>query len=303
MAPGKAEGTAEGTAQRSARPVGIVLLVGAALASIGWSLNNLPEPTVTLAYADTGDPAAQAEGLTPPAPLDVLADAGFEARDGQLVPQGPGRAPGIYRVGDSPDRDVRDRDVKPRVPPYDDDQVFVEGNIAPVEQARPQGEIPPGLYATSFESSGCSYELTQVLKDREVAVIGEDQITAGRVLVHLNEIEPDWFSSSQGCGLWYNWSPLPVALTQAGNGDYWVGDLARGVWRVPDGCRWEKVVSFRGAALDDVVSYGAGPTPLVVDFETYGVRVRGCTAPLILDVEATEDWSADVDPGARGQGD
>jgi hypothetical protein len=274
-----------------AQLLGIMLLVGASLTSIGWSLANLPEPTVTLAYADTGrgDDVDQSP-IEHSGVDDLLAHTGFDSSPELPAPAGPGRDPGVYRVGDpaAPDGDGRrgrrDRDVQPRVPPYGEavDDLF-ESTIAPVEPIVVRGEIPPGLYATSFETEGCSYQLTQVMRNREVAVIGEDQLGAGRVLVHLNEIEPDWFSSSASCGPWYQWTPVPEALRRAGNGDYWVGDLARGTWTVPEGCRWEKVVGFRGAALDDVTDYGSAPAPLVVDAQTHGVRVRGCTRPMMLE--------------------
>jgi hypothetical protein len=244
--------------------------------------------------------------------LAALAKAGFETRDEVLLPKGPGLVPGIYRVADavatqivskavietpgrkpsafprvSRTRTRVDVDYTPRTPPYDERQVFVEGNIAPVVPALPRGEIDPGLYATGFDAAGCSYELSRVMQDRRVAVIGEEYLAAGRVLVDLNAVEPDWFTSSGACGGWYRWSPLDVPLSQASNGDYWVGDLASGVWQVPVGCRWEKVVSFRGGQLDDVQAFGNGPDPLVIDDETYGLRIRGCPAPLTFDVQAT----------------
>jgi hypothetical protein len=130
------------------------------------------------------------------------------------------------------------------------------------------------------------------MKDRRVAVIGEEYLSSGRLLVEINEIEPDWFASSGSCGPWYRWSPLAVPLTRAGTGDYWVGDLARGVWQVPDSCRWEKVVSFRGASLADVEAHGRGPEPLIVDAGTYGVRVRECTVPMTLDVRASQSMGS-----------
>jgi len=95
-----------------------------------------------------------------------------------------------------------------------------------------------------------------------------------------------------------------VPLNRAGNGDYWVGDLAKGVWQLSSGCRWEKVVSFRGAMLHDVTAYGTAPRPLIVDDDTFGVRIRGCSGELTLDLKATELWVAEealrAETGQRG---
>ncbi len=266
-----------------ARLLGIGLLLVAAFSSIFYAITHIAPSAVVLAYADDASGGASPVG---PTPLEALSQAGLEAE--AIVPVGVGHPAGIYAVGPSPDkrRAVRDRDLEPNTPPYGR-LPPVEGNLAPVTLATPQGEISPGLYATDFEAEGCGYELRRVMIDREVDVIGAEYLAAGRVLVSINDVEPDWFSSSVRCGQWYEWSPLPVALSQAGNGDYWVGDLARGVWVVPTGCRWETVVGFRGGSVDDVVSFGAGPEPLVIDEDTYGVRIRNCTNPLTLDVQAT----------------
>lgn len=346
-----------------ARPLGVLLFVGLALVSITWSVANMPEPTVTLAYVgdptgtgDTGgaadesalgplgDPTADNSGGRSDL-VDVLAQAGFESRQDILVPVGPGLEAGLYRVaGGEPtthrkttastpaasttkssttnskagtktaktgtktkkgEQPVLGRSGKPRPAPTPDNvQLHVEGGTGPQAPVVDRGEIEPGLYATAYDSTGCSYQLTRVMADRSIAVIGEDSLASGRMLVNINEIEPDWFTSSVGCGAWYRWTPLSVPLNRTGNGDYWVGDLAKGVWQIPSGCRWEKVVSFRGAMLHDVTAYGKAPTPLVVDDDTFGVRVRGCTSELTLDAKATEQWLADealrAETGQRG---
>jgi hypothetical protein len=148
------------------------------------------------------------------------------------------------------------------------------------------GEIAPGLYASGSETGGCSYELWRVMRDRSEQVIGEDHLDQGRLLVTINDIEPDWFTSSAGCGRWLDWAALATPLTEAGNGDYWVGDLATGLWSIPDGCRWEKVVGFRGALLHDVVDSIVGPDVVAVDGETLGVRARSCHQPAVLSIPA-----------------
>jgi hypothetical protein len=108
------------------------------------------------------------------------------------------------------------------------------------------------------------------------------------MLVTINEIEPDRFAAAPQCGDWAPWSPLVEALTVAGDGDYWIGDLAEGSWTVPEGCMWEKVVGFRGAELFDVQQSGNATEPLVVDDETVGLRVRGCDRPMRLAPDSTE---------------
>ena len=249
-----------------ARLFAVGLVVGLACASIAYSTTHIASSELVLAYS--GDSSADGgNGLDP---LQALSRAGIETKAAAAEPVGQARPAGTYRVTDVPVatsssrrhyRIAPDNDIVPRKLPFRD-QVDTG--------------IPPGLYATRFDAQGCSYELSRVMVSREVSVIGQDYLALGRILVDINQIEPDWFSSDPSCGQWYTWSPLPVALTQAGNGDYWVGDLAHGVWGVPEGCRWEKVVSFRGA-LHDVVDSGAGPEPLIVDPDTFGIRVRGCS--------------------------
>ena len=343
------------------------MFVGLALLSITWSVANLPEPTVTLAFS--GDPAETGAGTggvadgaigaigAPGDPaaddatgsdlVDVLARSGFESRADLLVPVGPGLEAGFYRVAEvepakgrrktaasttvpsttvpsttkagtkTGTKTVKGKKVAdpvlgrggtPRpVPAPDNVDLHVEGGTGPAAPVVDRGEIEPGLYATAYDAAGCSYQLTRVMADRRIAVIGEDSLASGRMLVNINDIEPDWFTSSSGCGAWYRWTPLAVPLNRAGNGDYWVGDLAPGVWRIPSGCRWEKVVSFRGAMLHDVTAYGKAPQPLVVGDETFGVRIRGCSGELTLDPKATELWVAEealrAETGQRGADD
>lgn len=109
------------------------------------------------------------------------------------------------------------------------------------------------------------------------------------MLVSINEIEPDSFVATRSCGEWSPWSPLTEPLTVAGTGDYWIGDLAEGIWSVPDGCYYEKVVSFRGALLLDVEETGVGPEPLIIDQFTLGIRVRHCDGSPMT-------WSTDLPP-------
>lgn len=179
------------------------------------------------------------------------------------------------------DRAVPDRDVTAGRSPASD--YPAETDIVPHASLADRGLLAPGLYATSFGVRDCSYEIRRIDKSRTEAVIGEDRLREGRMLVSINEIEPDVFVSVPQCGDWSRWSPLVEPLTVAGDGDYWVGDLAAGTWSVPIGCMWEKVVGFRGAELFDVQDSGIGPRPLVVEEDTLGVRVRGCRSPLTLD--------------------
>lgn len=183
----------------------------------------------------------------------------------------------VYRVADLPEVRDRDRDRQPGQTDYPTETDLVtDFSLAPTE------DIAPGLYTSSFDAEGCSYELRRVDRSGEERLIGQERLSAGRLLVSLNPIEPDVFSSVPQCQSWTPWSPLVTPLVQAGAGDYWIGDLARGVWSVPDGCLWEKVVAFRGARLADVTDSGIGPEPLVVDEDTMGVRIRGCQRAVSL---------------------
>ncbi|MGF1596622.1 MAG: hypothetical protein ACFCVK_06775 [Acidimicrobiales bacterium] len=262
-----------------ARLVAIGVVLWGVYASISWSLANAP-----------GTPGAPTSGSTtsdvdePPPLFQAFDDP---ARDQWFVPEpappkGPGLAAGAYEVGDSPDprEAVRDRDHRPTTPLIEIDEELVT-ELSPSEEMV-KGEIVPGLYATDFDIVGCDYELWRVMRTRRWSVIGEDQLSSGRALVTINGIEPDWFLSSAGCGSWHPWAPQPEPLRRVGNGDYWVGDLAPGLWTVPDGCQWEHVVGFRGAVLSDVIARGADGAPLLVDDETLGVRIRNCTHPIEL---------------------
>lgn len=161
-----------------------------------------------------------------------------------------------------------------------------------------RGPIEPGLYATGFDAEECEYELRRTTSERGEWVIGHDYLGQGRTLVTLNSIEPDVFVATSGCGRWVPWTPLVVPLTQAGDGDYWVGDLEPGIWEVPDGCYWEKVASFRGADLADVMDSGTGPDPLVVDEGTLGVRIRTCNR---TDMVRVDEASPYVPPPTRSR--
>ena len=172
----------------------------------------------------------------------------------------------------------------------------LEGSDAPAPPGT-RGDIGPGLYATPMGVSDCEYQLwrepnlkppysksTYKSTDSELAgprVIGEDHIGYGRMLVSLNNVEPDWFTSSEGCIGWSKWTRPDAPLTRAGNGDYWSGDLEVGEWNIPKPCRWSKVVAFRGAALHDIADSGANNKPLVIDEHTMGVSIRGCMAGIV----------------------
>ncbi len=166
-------------------------------------------------------------------------------------------------------RSSRRRRVEPRDYP-------VETDLIPGVTLAARGEVEPGLYATTFDTVGCSYELRRVMSSGIERAIGTDSLATGRMLVWINEIEPDSFVANPSCGEWVPWSPLVAPMRSAGNGDYWIGDLATGEWEVPSDCYWEKVVGFRGAELADIVDSGRGPGVLIIDNETYGVRIRGC---------------------------
>ncbi len=191
---------------------------------------------------------------------------------------------GRYRVADRPGSRDRDATAKVRVPDYP-----VETDLVPEESLHPAGTLTPGLYATPFGVRDCSYELQRVNRSGELTLIGSDRVSEGRMLVSINEIEPDVFHAQPQCGSWSRWSSLADPLVVAGNGDYWIGDLAAGVWSIPNGCRWESVVGFRGAELVDVVASGVGPTPMVIDEDTLGTRIRGCSQTLKYVGPATDE--------------
>lgn len=186
---------------------------------------------------------------------------------------------GAYDIADDPasrDRDYTARTSKKSVEPDTEFDAFA--NYVPPEH----GTLNPGLYGTAFGVEDCSFELRRVMRTRTEKVVGQDFLNEGRLLVTINEIEPDRFVSAPSCGDWVPWSPVSDPLDTAGNGDYWIGDLQPGTWEVPIGCIWEKVVGFRGASLWDVEDSARGPVALIVDEDTLGVRIRGCGAPLTL---------------------
>ncbi len=178
-----------------------------------------------------------------------------------------------YRVGEVERTNSRsaDRDIKQRKSDIE------KSNRTPLTEL---AEIPPGMYTTAFGVEGCSYELSAVHKDRVERSIGTDELPEGRLIVTIDEVEPDRFSADPACGAWSEWSPLQEQLTSISNGDYWKGDLSPGVWHVPKGCLWEKVLAFRGSRLTDIEESGIGPMPLEIDSRTEGVRIRGCKKPV-----------------------
>ena len=253
------------------RIIGVTAIFGFA----GWSVSNADRALVAPAAAEADPGEAVRAGVDDqhgPLPGDDPAEPGPPP---EYLAYGPGFSSGVYRVADLPDS--RDRDNKPR---RGDDDDFVEFDLVPGQSLAERGELRPGLYATSFDTRNCRYELRRVMRDREERTIGEDALLEGRMLVTINEIEPDRFIADPACGEWIPWAPLVRPLLEAGDGDYWIGDLARGRWVVPEGCFWEKVVAFRGAELYDVVDSAIGPSELVVDGDTLGIRVRGCEQPM-----------------------
>ncbi len=208
---------------------------------------------------------------------EAQAEDGGEAESDQVVPEFLSFAPewdsAEYRVGEvvEPGERPVDRDVKQRR------SDIKKSNRTPLADLP---EIPPGVYTTAFGIEDCSYELSAVHKDRVERSIGTDVLPEGRLIVTIDEIEPDRFAADPNCGAWSEWSPLEEQLTSVSNGDYWRGDLSPGMWQVPKGCFWEKVAAFRGSRLSDVEESGIGPTPLEIDSSTAGVRIRGCSKPV-----------------------
>jgi hypothetical protein len=163
------------------------------------------------------------------------------------------------------------------------DEAPVGGAVLPQASPSLPPALGPGLYTTAFDTEGCSYELRRDgPRGGGDLVIGQDRLADGRMLVFLNEIEPDLFLPSPDCGRWSPWVPPDEPLVEADPGDYWIGDLAMGRWSVPVGCLWEEVADFRGARLADVVDSGRGPGTFVIDEDTLGIRFRDCDDPLVL---------------------
>jgi hypothetical protein len=244
------------------------------------------------------DHAVRVESPTPTVAADVAGSGVGTDPDGAVVPTDPvdgddepPRALAfrpdfgsrIYAVADLPDS--ADRDASPA---DDGDAYPLETDLVPHASLAGIVALEPGLYATAFDGQDCSYELVRYDRQGEERIIGQDRLSEGRMLVSLNEIEPDVFVPSPQCGGWSLWSPLVEPLVTAEPGDYWVGDLTLGLWEVPEGCLWEEVVDFRGARLSDVVESGRGPQRITIDDDTLGIRFRGCDHPLVL-VEAGVD--------------
>lgn len=183
--------------------------------------------------------------------------------------------PGEYRISDPVERtQVRlDRDIRQR------NNDIVESGRTPLDDL---SEVDPGIYTTDFEVKDCGYAFSAVHEDRIERDIGTDTLPEGRMITTIGVVEPDRFTADSACGTWSKWSPLSEQLTSAPNGDYWTGDLTPGIWRVPAGCLWEKVIAFRGSRLSDVEESGIGPIPLEVDSQTTGVRIRGCSSPAVF---------------------
>lgn len=237
----------------------------------GWGVG-LPS-TGDAIPALSGDPVAGSGGLPAADPDEAPGDLAFR----------PSFASRLYQVSEEADGidEVLAREAG-------DDTPF-GGVLIPQAGPASPAALGPGLYATSFDTVGCAYELRRAdTKGDGDRVIGQDRLREGRVLVSLNGVEPDAFLPSTGCGRWSPWSPLALPLDSAWPGDYWIGDLAYGRWAVPDGCLLEEVVDFRGARLADVVWSGRGPLMLVIDEDTLGIRLRGCERPMVL-VEAGID--------------
>ncbi len=164
-----------------------------------------------------------------------------------------------------------------------------------IGEAKRLGSIKPGIYVTPIDATDCEYHLYRTMEDGVERLIGSDSITEGRLMVQINGIEPDRFYSSAGCKEWSEWSALRTPLTAVDNGDYWVGDLAQGTWRVGRDCIWERVGDFRGARIFDVLESGNGSGELSIDDSTAGLRVRGCSQPMVLVADAIPDELAFVD--------
>lgn len=256
------------------RLLGITLLLAAVFGSLLYAAETLAQAEESTATVARNDPAA----------YESEADRAVHESD---APEYVDRFPsGVYRImiapGDGDEDQPSDGDEDQ---PGDGDGIYsLSADDAATTSMSDvnlpslafRGPLEPGIYATDFDATDCQYELRRMTPRDGERVIGHDRLLQGRMMVTLNEVEPDTFLSTSGCGDWVSWSPPETPLRQAGDGDYWLGDLAYGIWQVPRGCYWEKVVAFRGADLADVVDTGTGPEELVVDEETIGVRVRNC---------------------------
>lgn len=257
--------------QYAIRFIGIALFVGLAVLSFRNFQDRLETIEETGATRDTEE-VVEAAPLDDP---DLTIGAGRDGDAPEYLAFGETIESGVYDISNVPgsgDEDIRlsTRDKEHLESTRERTDLTPPGSLAAI------GRLSPGLYATDFDVTGCGYELRQILDDLEESIIGEDRLANGRMLVSINEVEPDTFIANPACGDWIPWSPLAEPLTVAGNGDYWMGDLQFGQWEVPEGCIWEKVVGFRGGKLWDVQESGHGPEPLQVTRETLGVRIRGC---------------------------
>ncbi len=192
---------------------------------------------------------------------------------------------GVYSIGDDPDPRIadRDRDIKPRQPLFVEDE-RLESLTVPAYMRSIQGQLEPGLYATTGETDECTYQLWRVMrKTRQGQIIGEENLSGGRLLVTIDGIEPDWFTASIGCGQWQRWTPRADPTAPITSGDYGPGDLAHGTWQIPQGCLWEQVVAFRGASLRDVNASGQGPAVVEIDDSGTGLRLRSCQGAATFD--------------------
>ncbi|MFV0260410.1 MAG: hypothetical protein ACK5PP_18410 [Acidimicrobiales bacterium] len=250
--------------------IGVVLVV--VVVSFAYSLSHLPEPGPRRITLPDRSPVEAIEAATeesaaaePPDELGISFPAGVF----------------LVSAPSDPDAAAADNRIRPRRPELGEDTPLPSG-VTPVAETLPLGRVEPGLYATGFDTEGCRYELWRMMADRHPGVIGEEALSDGRLLVTIDGVEPDWFASAAECGRWVAWTPLAQPLTRADDGDYWTGDLAVGEWTVPPGCRWEKVVAFRGVQVLDVIDSGATGEPLIVDAETTGVRIRGCQLAMEL---------------------
>jgi len=257
-------------------------IIAAAVFTIRYSVGILDEIESEETVADYRDPADNAHRAhRGEAPRRLSASDGTQP----ILSAGPVDyewVSGPYVVGTAFAGNVADATGTGAEP--DEQLAFAEAGqsiaMPPFEQEL-NGTVAPGLYMTDFYVENCSYELWSELNDG-TRIIAEEYLERGRVMVTINDIEPDWFTSNDGCGKWAKWSPLPTPTRIADNGDYWGADLANGEWRLRRGCRWEKVLNFRGADLSDVIQSGNYRSNLVIDDQTRGVRIRGCEQPIKL---------------------
>ncbi len=253
------------------RLLGITLVLGA----FGWSVSFHQDAVAAMEADRAVEPTGQLSEET----VEELELA--EEAVPEYLAFSVGISSGAYDIADLPESRDRDYTARTSAATSDDGLNPVSeafANYVPPEQ----GSLNPGLYGTAFDAEDCSYELRRVMRTKIERVVGEEYLNQGRLLVTINEIEPDRFVSAPSCGDWVPWSPVLEPLISAQNGDYWIGDLRRGTWETPNGCIWEKVVGFRGASLWDVEESGRAPEPLVVDEDTLGVRIRGCAEPMTL---------------------